>query len=140
MNRKIFAFICILALILSLSACGFSLDSIDLGPLDDFFSKDPIVCSVLEKDGQELKLLVLSSDGYYDVEDKLLVSYSTISGGTSVKVGDIVTFSYDYLTDVTVKGDYPYIVVDSIEHTDYTPTEPPTEEAAKPGSRSEIRV
>ena len=131
MYRRIFAFFSVLAAMLSLAACSFSMDSISLGPLDDIFKKDPIVCSVLEKNGQELTLLVLASDGHYDVDDELLVSYSTISGGSSVKVGDTVTFSYDYLTDVTAKGKFPYIVVDSIEHTDFTPTEPPTEESTE---------
>lgn len=128
MNRRFFAFFIVLSMAVLLAGCGLSLESVDLGPLNGLLKKDPIVCSVLEKEDQQLKLVVLSSDGYYDVDDELLVSYSSISGGTSVNVGDIITFSYDYLTDVTVKGDYPYIVVDSIQHTDFTPTQEPTEE------------
>ena len=128
MNRRFFAFFIVLSMVVLLAGCGFSLESVDLGPLNGLLKNEPIVCSVLEKEDQQLKLVVLSSDGYYDVDDELLVSFSSISGGTRVNVGDSVTFSYDYLTDVTVRGDYPYSVVQSIQHTDFSPTEEATEE------------
>ena len=115
MKRRCFAYIGLLLCLTLFSACQFSLPSLDL------FQSDPIVCQVIQKDGQTLTVQVLSPDSHYDEEETLLVAYRPILGGNAVSPGDQITFSYLYNQDVTVKGDLPYITVESVTLTQWTP-------------------
>lgn len=117
MKRRYFAYIGLLVSFLLLSACRFPAPSLDL------FQNGPIVCQVMQKDGQTLTVQVLSPDSHYDEAETLLVAYRTILGGSAVSPGDQITFSYHYNQDVTVKGDLPYITVESITLTQWPPAD-----------------
>lgn len=125
-NIRILAlFLCIAVL---LSGCSISLESVGLDKLSKFIGNDPIICRVTAKDGQLLTMEVLSPDSHYDEGDVLYVQYSSITGAKSISVGDTVTFTYDYIEDVTVMEKEPFIKAESITPTEYIP--PVTEEDA----------
>lgn len=123
MCRKTFLLSLFLSLSLLLTGCGSVLESLGLGKLNEMLNSDPIVCVITAKDGQTLTVEVLAADGHYDQGDTLFVDYAGISGATAISVGDTITFTYDYIHDVTVREDTPYILADAISPTDYTPPE-----------------
>lgn len=123
--RLLALFLCMVTL---LSGCSISLESIGLGKLSEFIGNSPIICRVTGKEGQLLTVEVLSSDSHYDEGDILYVQYSSIVGAKSISIGDIITFTYDYMDDVTVLEKEPLIQADSIVPTEYVP--PDTEESA----------
>lgn len=100
-----------------LTACGS--DPLGLGDLGE----DALVCKITGKDRQELTVTVMDGDLHYDPDEVLMVKYHGLEGGTELKVGDHISFIYDYLNDVTVKNGYPYINVDTVTVTQWTPLE-----------------
>lgn len=121
MHRKFLALFLIAILVISAAGCSLSLESLGLGKLEEFLDDSPIVCKITEKDGKVLKVTVLSHDGHYDEDDILYVDYNALPENSALKKGEIITFTYDYINKVTVKNDLPYILVDTIEVTQYTP-------------------
>ncbi|MCI6729880.1 MAG: hypothetical protein SOY32_02365 [Candidatus Faecousia sp.] len=116
MKRRVFSFLSLLLCLLLLGACGFSLDSL-------LPEEKQLICRVTAKDGQALTVQVLSADSHYDEEELLIVRYHAISGGRELSVGDTITFTYDYLNDVTVQNDTPCIAVSSVTKTQWIPPE-----------------
>lgn len=110
-RRRIFCILLVIA-ILFLTACH-------LPELPDGSSE--LICRITEKEEKTLKVEVLNSDSHYDAEQTLLVQYNAISGGTSVAVGDTISFTYYYLQDVTVRDKLPCITVSTVALTQWTP-------------------
>lgn len=121
MRKWIALFTALLCTALLLTGCELSLSSIGLGKVEELISSDPIICTVTAVEQGVLTLEVLSPDSHYDVEDVLLLDCTGISGASAFRVGDTITFTYDYLTAVTVRSDVPYIVPDSVSRAEYTP-------------------
>lgn len=121
MYRKFLALLLIAILVMGTAGCNFSLESLGLGKVEEFFDDSPIICKITEKEGKVLKVVVLSHDGHYDKDDTLYVDYNALPENGSLKNGEIITFTYDYINKVTVKNDLPYILVDTIEITQYIP-------------------
>lgn len=128
MRKWIALFTALLCTALLLTGCELSLSSIGLGKVEELISSDPIICTVTAVEQGVLTLEVLSPDSHYDAEDALLLDCTGISGASAFRVGDTITFTYDYLTAVTVRSDIPYIVPDSVSRAEYSP--PVTEETA----------
>lgn len=128
MRKWITLLTALLCLTLLLTGCELSLSSIGLGKVEELISSDPIICTVTAVEQGVLTLEVLSPDSHYDAEDVLLLDCTGISGASAFRVGDTITFTYDYLTAVTVRSDMPYIVPDSVSSAEYTA--PVTEETA----------
>ncbi len=113
----------LLSLLLLLTGCELSLSSLGLGKVEELLNSDPIVCTVTAVEQGVFTVQVLSADSHYDAEDILFLDCTGISGASVFRVGDTITFSYDYLTAVTVRNDTPYIVPDTIAETEYVPPE-----------------
>ena len=72
-----------------------------------------------------LRLTVTQGDSHYDgpyeksdgetvAGETVLVVYTTIKGSDTVSVGDSVSFTYHYTTDVSKFNGYPRITIDKI--------------------------
>ena len=67
--------------------------------------------------GRTCRISILEGDGHYDAAtekrdaDVIYVTFSNLEGKKSVQVGDTVTFSYAYTTDVTERDGEPHISV-----------------------------
>ncbi len=67
--------------------------------------------------GRTCRISILEGDSHYDAAtetrdaDVLFVTYTSLSGSKSVQVGDTVSFTYSYTTDVTERGGEPHIAV-----------------------------
>lgn len=126
MHKRTGLFAGMLCLLFLLTGCELSLSSLGLGKVEELLNSDPIICIITTVDQGVLTAQVLSGDHHYDPEDTLYLDCTGISGVSAFRVGDTITFSYDYLTAVTVHGDTPYIIPDSISGAEYIP--PATEE------------
>lgn len=116
-------FLSILALLMTLTllltGCELPIPDIDI----PFITSDPIVCLVTAKEERTLTVEVQCEDRHYDEGDTLIINYLTIQNGSAVNPGDQITFDYDYMNKVSVRGDYPYIQVESVTITHWDPPE-----------------
>ncbi len=95
----------------------------------DILEEKAIVCQVTAKEQQELTVVVQSPDIHYDEGDALVIRYAHVNDNKTVAVGNQITFTYDYLQDVTTRNDLPYLTVESVSLTQWTP---PATEATMP--------
>ena len=76
-----------------------------------------LTCKVEFVNGRTCRVSVLEGDSHYDAAtekrdaDVIYVTFSDLSGKKSVQVGDTVTFSYAYTSDVTERDGEPHISV-----------------------------
>ena len=67
--------------------------------------------------GRTCRISILEGDGHYDAAtekrdaDVIFVTYATLEGEKSVQVGNTVTFTYSYGSDVTERDGTPHISV-----------------------------
>ena len=67
--------------------------------------------------GRTCRISILEGDGHYDAAtekrdaDVIYVTFSDLKGKKSVQVGDTVTFTYAYTSDVTERDGEPHINV-----------------------------
>jgi hypothetical protein len=67
--------------------------------------------------GRTCRISILEGDGHYDAAtekreaDVIFVTYASLDGSKSVQVGNTVTFTYSYATDVTERDGTPHISV-----------------------------
>ena len=82
-----------------------------------------LTCTVEYVNGRTCRISVLADDGHYRAAtekrsaDVLFVTFTSLEGKKSVQVGDTVTFTYSYTTDVTERDGKPHITVRTI-HVD----------------------
>ena len=133
MRKKAILILLVCVSLLMMAGCSLSLDSLGLGSLeeklDGLLGSNPIICSVTAIDGHILTVEVLSPDGHYDEEDLLYLNCAAIEDISFLRPGNTITFTYDYVTGVTVKNDEPFILVTSLSPATYVP--PVTEESTE---------
>lgn len=144
MIKRMIAFIAIFALMLCASSCQ---DSIRGHIKDAVENKDPailptlnltstLVCTVEEIIGSQCVAVVTEGNSTYDADTIVLISSSDITDGTPLSVSDVITFTYEYIDDVssvlrfeTSKNVYhniPHIAVGKIAVIpDYVPVTAP---------------
>ncbi|MBQ7229977.1 MAG: hypothetical protein IJX04_03675 [Oscillospiraceae bacterium] len=67
--------------------------------------------------GRTCRISILEGDGHYDAAtekreaDVIFVTYASLDGSKSVQVGNTVTFTYSYTSDVTERDGTPHISV-----------------------------
>ncbi|MBE6951156.1 MAG: hypothetical protein E7451_07445 [Ruminococcaceae bacterium] len=112
-----------LAAVLAMTAlCGCNILEMGEAPtlpkLD--YDVSTLTCRVEFVNGRTCRVSVLEGDSHYDAAtekreaDVLFVTYSALSGKQSVQVGNTVTFTYAYTTDVTERDSEPHISVKTL--------------------------
>ena len=67
--------------------------------------------------GRTCRVSIREGDGHYDAAtekreaDVIFVTYASLEGSKSVQVGNTVSFTYSYTTDVTERDSTPHISV-----------------------------
>lgn len=85
------------------------------------YDESTVTCQVEYVNGRTCKVSVLEGDGHYRAAtekraaDILYVTYTSLEGSKSVQVGDTVTVTYSYTTDVTERDGEPHITVRVLE-------------------------
>ncbi len=116
--RKMLALMLALALAMT-ALCGCNILELGEAPtlpkLD--YDKSTLTCKVEFVNGRTCKVSVLEGDSHYDAAterraaDVIFVTYTSLEGSKSVQVGDTVSFTYSYNTDVTERDGEPHISV-----------------------------
>ena len=81
------------------------------------YDESSLVGRVEFVNGRTCRISILEGDGHYDAAtekrdaDVIYVTFSDLSGKKSVQVGDTVTFTYAYTSDVTERDGEPHISV-----------------------------
>ena len=116
LKRSILIFT-IICMIFSLCGCHFSIrDAVESNEasLPPLRINSSLVCSVQSIDGNRLLVLVLEGNSNYDEDDELYVTYETVAKDQSVQKNDVITFEYNYVTDVAAVKNTPHITTDQI--------------------------
>lgn len=119
--RKTFLHMLALALVLC-SLCGCGLIETDNPPtlpkLD--ISTSTLTGTVEYVNGRTCRVIITEGDSHYDAAtedreaDAIFVTFATLDGSKSVQVGDTITFSYSYTSDVSERNSDPHITVNRI--------------------------
>ena len=81
------------------------------------YDESSLVGRVEFVNGRTCRISILEGDGHYDAAtekrdaDVIYVTFSDLNGKKSVQVGDTVTFTYAYTSDVTERDGEPHISV-----------------------------
>ena len=116
--RKLMALI--LTAVLAMTAlCGCNILEMGTAPTLPKLGYDEsgLTAQVEYVNGRTCRVSVLEGDGHYDAAtekrraDVLYVTFAGLEGEKSVQVGDTVSFTYSYTTDVTERDGEPHITV-----------------------------
>ena len=116
--RKLIA-LTLAAIVAMTALCGCNILEMGTAPTLPKLSYDEssLVGQVEYVNGRTCRISILEGDGHYDAAtenrdaDVIYVTFSNLEGKKSVQVGDTVTFSYAYTTDVTERDGEPHISV-----------------------------
>ena len=81
------------------------------------YDESTVTCQVEYVNGRTCRVSILEGDGHYDAAtekreaDVIFVTYASLEGSKSVQVGNTVSFTYSYTTDVTERDSTPHISV-----------------------------
>ena len=135
MFRKFTALMAVVALLLTLSGCNFSLkdevEGKDAPTLPGFHFRSDLICQIDRFENGKCVATVQEDNGPYDAETVVIITYESVVDDLSPTVGDYITFNYVYTTDVTSFDGMPHITVTELTILpEYTPPETtaPTEE------------
>ena len=128
MHKKITALAAIIALLLPLSGCNFSLkeevEGKDAPTLPGFHFSSELVCQIDSFENGKCVATVQEDNGTYDKDTVVFITYETVSDGLSPTAGDYITMEYVYTTDVTAIDGTAHITVDEVTILpEYTPPE-----------------
>ena len=109
-----------LAAVLAMTAlCGCNILEMGTAPTLPKLNYDEstLVGRVEYVNGRTCRISILEGDGHYDAAtekreaDVIFVTYASLEGSKSVQVGNTVSFTYSYTTDVTERDSTPHISV-----------------------------
>ena len=81
------------------------------------YDESSLSCKVEFVNGRTCRVSILEGDSHFDAAtekreaDVIYVTFSDLTGKKSVQVGDTVSFSYAYASDVTERDGEPHISV-----------------------------
>ena len=81
------------------------------------YDESTLTAKVEFVNGRTCRISILEGDGHYDAAtekreaDVIFVTYASLEGSKSVQVGNTVSFTYSYTTDVTERDSTPHISV-----------------------------
>lgn len=127
MKKRILALMLCLALAAG-ALCGCNIletDDPPTLPKLDLYSSE-LTGTVEYVNGRTIRITVTVGDSHYDgpyvnskgnevAGDTVQVTYTDIKGAKTVSVGDTVSFSYDYVNDVSERNGDPHITVKTIK-------------------------
>lgn len=110
----------ILAALLAMTAlCGCNILEMGTAPTlpKIHYDESTLTGKVEFVNGRTCRVSILEGDGHYKAAtekrdaDVIFVTYATLEGNKSVQVGNTVTFTYSYTSDVTERDGTPHISV-----------------------------
>ena len=116
--RKLIA-LTLAALLAMTALCGCNILEMGTAPTLPKLNYDesPLTAKVEYVNGRTCRVSIIEGDSHYDAAtekrdaDVIFVTYASLAGNKSVQVGNTVTFTYSYATDVTERDGTPHISV-----------------------------
>lgn len=131
MLKRLFALLTLTCLLLTLAGCNYSIrDTVEgkdttLPPLR---IDSTLICSVVSVNDNLCQALVLEGNNNYDKDDTVYITFESVKKDQSLFFDDVITFTYNYVTDVSTYNKKPHIQTEEINIIDdYVP---PATEAA----------
>lgn len=132
MLKRFFALLALSCLLLTLAGCNTSIrDTVEgndatLPPLR---IDSTLICSVVSVVDNRCQAIVIEGNNNYDRDDTVYITFDSVAKDQSLFYGDAITFSYNYVTDVSSFEGKPNIKTGEVTILkDYTPPETTTEE------------
>lgn len=83
-----------------------------------------LICSVVSVTDNRCQAIVLEGNNNYDKDDTVYITFESVNKNQSLFYDDVITFSYNYVTDVSVYQNKPHIKTGEISIIkNYTPPE-----------------
>ena len=127
MFKRIVILFTVICLAVGLSGCKFSIrntvedQATTLPPLR---IDSNLVCQITDIEGNRCTVTILEGNSTYDAEDEIYVTYQSVSQNQRLRRGDVISLTYNYVTDVSAIGNTPHIAAQSVTVIqDYTPPE-----------------
>ena len=116
--RKLTAFVLAAVMLMSI-LCGCNILEMGTAPTlpKIHYDESTLTGKVEFVNGRTCRVSILEGDGHYKAAtekrdaDVIFVTYATLEGNKSVQVGNTVTFTYSYTSDVTERDGTPHISV-----------------------------
>ena len=135
MTKRLIAIISLLCLVIGLAGCKVNLrDTVEGNEekMPAFDISSDLIGTVTSISGDCCTVTVLEDNAQYDKDDVVYVTYQPADGSTSLKTGDIINATYNYITDVSSISGIPHIITDTVSVLpDYTPPETTAEAPAE---------
>ena len=112
MLKRLFALLMLTCLLLTLAGCNSSIrDTVEgkdttLPPLR---IDSTLICSVVSVNGNLCQALVLEGNNNYDKDDTVYITFESVKKDQSLFFDDVITFTYNYVTDVSAHNNKPHI-------------------------------
>ena len=125
MLKRLFAWMMLVCLMLTLAGCNSSIrDTVEgkdttLPPLR---IDSTLICSVVSVNGNLCQALVLEGNNNYDKDDTVYIAFESVKKDQSLFFDDVITFTYNYVTDVSTYNKKPHITTGELTIIkNYTP-------------------
>ena len=126
MLKRTFALITLVCLMLSLAGCNATIrDTVEgqEATLPPIRIDSTLICSVTSVEGNLCQTIVLEGNNNYDQDDTVYITFDSVKMDQSIKSGDVITVSYNYVTDVSAYKNKPHIHTEVLTIlNDYMPT------------------
>jgi hypothetical protein len=125
MSKRLIVLFTLLGILTSLSGCHFSVrDTVEdkEATLPPLRIDSTLICAVSSIDGNRCQVIVLEDSSNYDKDDTLWVTYNSVAKNKSLHREDVITFAFNYITDVSAIDHIPHITVEEVTVIeDYVP-------------------
>ena len=125
MSKRLIVLFLLVCMVVGLAGCKFSVrDTVEgkEATLPPLRIDSSLICSVTFIEGNRCQVVVLEGSGNYDPEDTLWVTYQSVAKDSTLRPDDVITFTFNYVTDVSSLNNLPHIAVEEITVLeDYVP-------------------
>ena len=105
--------LCVTLVLALLTGCG--IESISMPDLPKIqLGRSQLTGTVEHVNGRTCRVMITEGDSHFDSEDIIQLTYTNLVGSKSVAVGNTVSFSYDYVSQVAEYLGSPHITVNQV--------------------------
>lgn len=125
MLKRLFALLALFCALLTFAGCNTSIRNTVEGQeatLPPLRVDSTLICSVTSVEGNRCAAVVLEGNNNYEKDDIVYITYNAVAKKLTPRVGDVITFTYNYVTGVSTYNKKPHIQTEEITIIDdYVP-------------------
>lgn len=110
-------FLSLTVLILAFILVGCGIEDLPMPKVPDAeLAPSALAAQVDYINGRTCRIIVTEGDSHFDAGDELQLTFSNLTGSRmSPRIGDIVRFEYDYISQISELLGSPHIIVNQIQ-------------------------